>query len=165
MECFFFTGRVIQLQWSWVEMKTIIIWGDVFILFLLSQLERPLSYQYFFFWRGYTFFGIYFRLLVLISIVELGILGLGLASIPKIAFCIGFLFFSILGLLIYSFSLIVIGEQRHKKTQNEGFKHTKRGQALFFNVDKLLFYIKQIVYFQKIIYIFQSFKNIENFPL
>jgi len=62
------------------------------------------------FWKGYTFFGIYFRLLILISIVELGILGLGLASIPKIAFSIGFLFFSILGLLIYSFSLIVIGE-------------------------------------------------------
>ena len=27
MECFFFTGRVIQLKWSWVEMKTIIILG------------------------------------------------------------------------------------------------------------------------------------------
>ena len=36
MECFFFTGQVIQLKWSWVEMKTIIIWGDVFTLFLLS---------------------------------------------------------------------------------------------------------------------------------
>ena len=131
MECFFFTGQVIQLQWSWVEMKTIIILGDVFTLFLLSQLGRPLSYQYFFFWRGYTFFGIYFRLLVLISIVELGILGLGLASIPKIAFSIGFLFFSILGLLIYSFSLIVIGEQRHKKLKMKVLNTQKEGKPSF----------------------------------
>ena len=84
--------------------------GGCFHLISIILVRKTALISIFLFLEGLYVFWNLFPLLVLISIVELGILGLGLASIPKIAFSIGFLFFSILGLLIYSFSLIVIGE-------------------------------------------------------
>lgn len=60
------------------------------------------------FWRIYIFFWIYLRLLLIILIVGLGMIGLGLVSIQKIAFSIGFVVLSILGLLLYSFFLFDI---------------------------------------------------------
>lgn len=91
--------------------------GCFHLISIILVRKTALISIFLFFWKGYTFFGIYFRLLVLISIVELGILGLGLASIQKIAFSLGFLVLSILGLLLYSFFLFDIYQGIRTLTQ------------------------------------------------
>lgn len=69
------------------------------------------------FWTNYIFFWIYLRLLLIILIVGLGMIGLGLVSIQKIAFSVGFIVLSILGLLLYSFFLFDIYQGIRTLTQ------------------------------------------------
>ena len=108
MGCFFFYWRSDTIEVEVWRMKMIII-GVMFLPFFYyhSWKDRP-HLNHSSFWKSYIFFWLYLRLLLIISILGLGMIGLGLVSIQKIAFSIGFLILSILGLLLYSFFLFDI---------------------------------------------------------